>query len=197
MRRPDRVLAVRSDSGEFLAYIAFGIRGLLFAVFAASVATKLRSRAAFAEFATAAGKLAPGGRRFVRVGSAVVAMSEVGILTALAMPDEEGIGFGLAMGVLVAFSALLAAAIAHRRTVRCRCFGADGSIVGVRHLVRNVVLISVGCVGLSVGATEPRRAGGAALALATGVIAGLVLTRWDDLAYLAVGDSAHATESRT
>ncbi len=187
-------MAVRSCSGDHVAYLLVGLRGLLFAVFAVSVGGKLRSRAAFAAFGSAAGELTAVGRRFVPLSAAAVIVSELAVLAGLGFSSEVGIGFGLAAGVLAVFTGVLGTAVLQRRRVRCRCFGADGAVVGVRHLVRNGLLVGIAVLGLFAGKAEPRHAGGFALAVAAGLVAGLILSRWDDLAYLMMGDGTTATD---
>lgn len=179
-----------------MGYVELGIRGMVFAVFAVSLATKLAGRTAFSEFVAAADAMTGVDRRLAILGGAVAVVSESGILLALAIGDGASVGFGAAIGVLVAFSLVLGAALARGRQVRCRCFGADGSMIGARHLVRNALLVAICSVGLLSKAAAPRQTAGAALALTAGVIAGLILTRWDDLSYLAVGDLRPSRRSR-
>lgn len=172
-----------------MSYLIFGLRGTLFAVFVASLVSKLLSRTAFVAFARGACQVVGVDQRFAGGIAAIVVVSEATVLAGLAMVGDGGIGFAIAVAGLVMFTAALTAAVVQDRRISCRCFGPDDAVVGGRHLVRNGVLIAVGCVGLVAGTGEPRQGGAAAVALAAGLIAGFVLTRWDDLVYLVVPES--------
>jgi hypothetical protein len=118
-----------------------------------------------------AAKVDPVGTTALLPGTAVVAES------ALA-------GAALLTSVLAAGVAV----VMRRGTrARCACFGSgSGRPLGGVHLIRNVGLLAViaaGLVGGIGGGFEHRRPGlaGAAVAVAAGAVAGLVLTRFDDL----------------
>jgi hypothetical protein len=74
----------------------------------------------------------------------------------------------------------------------CQCFGADGGPLSGRHLVRNGVLLLVATCGLVLASPSiefPVPQVAACPAVLAGVVGGVLLTRWDDLAFLVVGPS--------
>src|SRR5262249_56896128 len=97
-------------------------------------------------------------------------------------------GLAAAAGVPAVMTAVLARSLRRGARVRCRCFGAGAADVTGGHLVRNGIVIAVALLGL-VGATIGGRssAGGVAVAVVAGVIGGVLLVRWDDLALLVGG----------
>ena len=90
--------------------------------------------------------------------------------------------FVLGAGLLAAFTAAIAIAVRRGRTAPCWCFGVSSTPLGRSHVARNLFLIAVAVLGLAAAA-----AGGsavtaaAALAAGCGVVAGLLVTRLDDL----------------
>jgi hypothetical protein len=66
----------------------------------------------------------------------------------------------------------------------CACFGGSrAQPLGVTHLVRNCCMLAVLTVALAGALADPGHLapGAAALAAATGLVAGLLIARWDDL----------------
>jgi hypothetical protein len=92
-------------------------------------------------------------------------------------------GFLAAAALLAGFTLVLGRPLRRGQPVACRCFGASDAPVGVRHLVRNALLLLVAVGGLS-GPTP-------AAPTAAGAVAGLALStlaiRWDDLLFLVRG----------
>lgn len=188
-----------------MEYVLLGARCLVGVVFVVSAVSKLRSRRAFTEFVASLrqlGLLRPAG---LRPAGLAVALTEAAIPVLLIAPVAAaalegapgsaaanfatGAGFALAGGLLVAFT--VAILLAMRRGVQapCRCFGASATPLGVRHVVRNgfiLVVTTIGVAGVLVewtGATHP---GGAVIAALTGLVAGVLITTFDDLVDLFV-----------
>lgn len=171
--------------------ILFAVRSLLVVVFGAAAAAKLQTRSEFRSFANS---LALSG--FVRDAGAVpLALLIVALelsSAALLLPGQT-VGVGLALSVLtVALLTIgVVGVVLSKREVQCRCFGADGEVLSVRHLIRNVVLLLVSVAAFAIWLA--RHTGGLfeapeIAAVAVGVLGGVLLTRWDDLAFLVVGD---------
>jgi hypothetical protein len=168
-------------------------------VFAVSAAMKLRSRRAYSSFSDGLRKTGLVPERLLPSTAAVLCSAEAaiaaGVLTAAALTAVAGSGaVPLAESVLIAASWLtgvltagVAAVIRRGTQTRCACFGAASSRpLGRAHLVRNLSLLAVVCVGLAtVPLTQPRPIlADALLAAAVSGVAALLFIRWDDLADL-------------
>jgi hypothetical protein len=170
-----------------MLYVLWIGRVALAAVFALAAASKLRSRGAIDEFvASLSGFGVPA--RLARAPLALaVAAAEVGAAGCLiAWPRAGGL---LAAALLVAFAAAIVRALSRAEPVVCRCFGASRSVVGRGHLARNLVLAvlaaAVAADGVSLaGALAMFETVEAILATAGGLGVGLLVTRWDDLAFI-------------
>ncbi|WP_208799875.1 MauE/DoxX family redox-associated membrane protein [Microbispora triticiradicis] len=153
-------------------------------VFLASAVSKLRGRAAYEEFTAATRALAP--RLPARPAAALVVAAEAAVAPLLAWRPTVLAGFCAALGLLVAFTVAMAAALRRRRRVLCRCFGASTVPVGPGHLVRNAVLAAAAATGAAQAAiagaaaesagslTDLGVAGPAAAALTAGAAAVLL-----------------------
>ncbi|GAA2591172.1 hypothetical protein GCM10010399_22020 [Dactylosporangium fulvum] len=155
-------------------------RALLGIVFAVAVVGKLRRFTAFTTTLTAFGWVPA---RFRTSLAFVVVAVECLIVGLVAVPATVPFGFLLAAVTLAAFSLAVLQSLRTGGSVRCECFGADGGEMGAPQLVRNGVLLAVATTGAALTVSGP--AGSTNLpGLATGLVAGLVITRWDDLVYL-------------
>jgi hypothetical protein len=168
-------------------------------VFAVSAAMKLRSRRAYSSFSDGLRETGLVPERLLPSIAAVLCSAEAtiaaGLLTAAALTAVAASGaVPLAESVLIAASWLtgvltvgVAAVIRRGTQARCACFGAVSSRPLDRtHLVRNLSLLAVVCVGLAtVPLTQPRPIlVGTLLAAAVSGVAALLFIRWDDLADL-------------
>jgi hypothetical protein len=169
-------------------YLDLACRALLTTVFVVAVAGKIRP-AAFAAFV---GSLRPirwipqHARRPVAVATVLAEATSVALLW---IPPAVPAGYLLGALTLVAFTATLAVNLRQGATLRCRCFGYDAGPVRGSHIARNLVLMAVAALGLAAAVTAGPAATAAAvaIALAAGALAGLLVTRWDDLAYVLGG----------
>ena len=173
-----------------LAILALGA-----GVFAASSATKLRSRAAYREFRAglrATGLVPNSGAVPLVAAEAVCAV----VLTAAAASLAAGAAgaaalaeaaLSLACALTAALAARVAVVIRHGVRAPCRCFGATSARpLGAAHLVRNACLLLLMLAGLAadpLGYARPA-AGGSVLAVLAGLVVALLFTRWDDLVSL-------------
>jgi hypothetical protein len=183
-------------TGFVLAVLILGA-----AVFTASAAGKLRGRATYRDYHAGlrATRLLPPGRPLAVTAVTLVLAEAVAAasltLAAIWLAARLAGAFplaGAALAVAAALSAVLAAGVAVviRRGIQapCRCFGGSPARpLGVVHLTRNLCLLAVLAAALIASLMAPSgRLGpaGVALAVVAGLVAGLVLIRWDDLASL-------------
>jgi hypothetical protein len=163
-----------------MSYLAVGCASLIGWVFLASAVSKLRH---FGEFSGSLPALAPVRPGLVRPLAAAVVTAEAAVPVLLLLPRVMPYGFALAGGLLAAFTAAIAAALKHGRRAPCRCFGASGTPLGARHLLRNaILLITVVAGGLARGAAPPTA--GLAVAVAGGLLGAILIVAFDDIAYL-------------
>jgi len=162
-----------------------GCRAALIVVFGLAVAGKIRNRAswdAFAQSLAATG--VPSSWPKAPAAAAIVALEAAAAAFLVTWPAA---GYPLAVGLLVIFTGALGLALLRGETAPCRCFGASERPIGPAHLARNGALLAVAIAG--VGATLLDSKGAAGLqssiaALLVGGMAGLLITRWDDLLFL-------------
>jgi hypothetical protein len=157
-------------------------------VFLLAVVGKLRGRAELTAFAESLGSF---GLRSARLRSALAtSVITAEAVTVVLLAVTPRLGLGLAATMLVAFTAAVVTAKATGREVRCRCFGADGGLMGRTHLIRNGVLIVIALAGLAAGtsATTPHL-GLLAATVSAAVLGAVALAHWDDLWFVFRGRS--------
>jgi hypothetical protein len=178
---------------------SLAVLSLAACVFAASAGAKLKSRKAYSLFrdGLAQTRLLPGQLR--SAGAAVLSGTETVIaaglivaaaLTAAGMPGAIPVA-GFALASTAFLTSVLAAGIALviRRGTRapCPCFGTAASRpLGWTHLVRNLSLLALVCIGLAgvPPAPEHPAAASAIVAACSGALGALLFIRWDDLVEL-------------
>jgi len=164
-----------------MAYLAIGARALLTVVFLVSASSKLRSGAAYADFAASvrAFRLLP--ERAVGPVAALVTAVECCVPVLVWVPATAVAGTLLAV-VLLAFLTLAVWLVVRRgsRPV-CRCFGPSGQPIGVIHVARNLVLLAVAAVSLAGGAVS---AAGGLVAVSAGVVGALTVVKLDGIGFL-------------
>jgi len=166
-----------------MAQTALAFQFAIGLAFAVSAASKVLGRRAVAEFLVAVGELARVPARWRGPLAVAVVALELAVPVLLLTPAAVA-GLLLATGLLVAFSAAVAAALRRRSTARCRCFGPTATPLGPLHLVRNGLLGAVAAAGaalLLVAPTAPADPGGLVVAGAAGAVLAAVLIRVDDL----------------
>ncbi|MGI5145072.1 MauE/DoxX family redox-associated membrane protein [Plantactinospora sp. CA-294935] len=165
-----------------MAYLGIGCGVLLAVVFGWSTASRLRSRRAFGEFA---GSLTPLVRR---TGAVAVLLTVVEALVPPLLLVAPAWGFGLATGLLAVLAAGVLLVVRRRLDVRCRCFGNGSARLGVRHVVRNLLLFLVAGTGLlaalSAGAAPPVDGPGVLLSAGAAAILATFVVHLDDLVEL-------------
>ncbi|MEU5266142.1 MauE/DoxX family redox-associated membrane protein [Amycolatopsis sp. NPDC021455] len=159
-----------------MEYVRAAAAAVIAVVFAASSFSKLRD---FRGFARSVPVLVPMPVAWVPGVSVAVVVTE--LASAVLVLVTAVAGFVLATGLLLAFTAAIAASLRRGLRTPCRCFGATETPVGPRHLVRNAVLICFAVLGALAPEHLPPVAG-AAVAFAAGVVVAVLVIAVDDIA---------------
>ncbi|MEU4623718.1 MauE/DoxX family redox-associated membrane protein [Actinoplanes sp. NPDC023801] len=163
-----------------MPYLELGCRALLTTVLAVALAGKIRP-AAFTAFAASLAPIrgipAPARRP---LASAIV-LAEATAVVLLWTPGTVRAGYLLGALLLTVFTATLAVSRWQGAAVRCRCFGYDAGPVRSSHIIRNLGLVAVAVTGLV--SASPAATAEPLLPVAAGALAGLLVTRWDDMAF--------------
>jgi hypothetical protein len=170
--------------------VAVCCRVVLGAVFVASVAGKVRDRAAFAEFRGSLVRMRLAGPRSVGAVAAATVLAEAAVVVAMCLPGPSWPGFAFALALLAVLTAGVLRTLRRGLSEPCRCFGPARRPLGRVHVVRNALLGAValggGAAGL-LGAGSPAQGTGplVAVGVVTGVVAGLalaaLLVRFEDV----------------
>ncbi|HET6856331.1 MAG TPA: MauE/DoxX family redox-associated membrane protein [Streptomyces sp.] len=150
------------------------MRVLVGTVFLIALVSKVASRRAFAAFAGSVAELSPLPASASRSLAYAVAAGEFLVCLLLVMPAPlaAGLGFAWAAALLLAFAVAVGCAVARGSRSTCRCFGASTAPLGVRHVVRNLVL-AVGAAGAA--AVTQTTGSGHPAGLVIAALAGLLL----------------------
>jgi Methylamine utilisation protein MauE len=182
-----------------MGYLTFGCQVLVGLVFLVAVAGKLRD---VGDFARSVPELAPALLRTARPVAWLVIGLELLVVALmvgalLAVPAAAVAGFALALALDGAFTAAIVLALRRRTGATCRCFGPAPRRLGVRHVVRDLVLGLAALLGLAAGlAAGPRgTATGLLLAAVSGAVAAAVVVSFDDIADLIVAPRRNGTMS--
>jgi hypothetical protein len=167
-----------------MPYVVIAARVMLVVIFAIAFAGKVRNRSAFTRFTDSLGDFATWNTRLQLPVAVMVVTAEATIVVLVALPAT--VGWGLAIGGLM-ITVFTAAALHARRNGRqpmCNCFGAAGTALGLRHIVRNCLIVAAAAAGLAAwSAGGPSRITAAPVVLAAGLalIVSLALAAWDDI----------------
>ena len=126
---------------------------LVVGVLLVSLISKLRSRAAFREFADALAALRVIPRRWALPLARLSVAAEAAVFGALVWPGGTVAGLAGGTVLFAGFTAGLAVAVRRGATVGCHCFGATSAPVAPRHLVRSGFLSVASFGALCVAAT--------------------------------------------
>lgn len=178
-----------------MAYLLLACSITLCVVFGISAANKL-GKTGFNDFAGSAGPLKVLPRAFRRPAARASVVAE-GALTVLllisavatvnaALVPVAAIAHAGAAVLLLAFTVAIVLSLHRGDRQPCRCFGAKATPLGPAHVVRNVLLLVVAFCGLvaAVSGGPSVEAAGATVAAVAGLVVGLLVTRFDDLADL-------------
>ncbi|WP_433338868.1 MauE/DoxX family redox-associated membrane protein [Spirillospora sp. CA-294931] len=176
---------------------------LVAVVFAVAAIAKGRSSDAFREFTRSIRRLGvPVPGTGTPVAAAIIATeSAIAVLltwsAALAAAGVAGpwrtipgvAGLALAAALLILFSAGIYAGLRRGGSATCQCFGPSATVLGVPHIVRNLLLGGLAATGaLLPGGTG--ETAGMALAACSGVVVALLVIASDDLVQLFRADIA-------
>lgn len=175
-----------------MTYLLWTGQIALVTVLVVAAASKLMSRAALRDFAASLTEFGFPARLARPALGFVIAVAELG--GAAALLGAPRIGGSLSAALFVGFAAGIVHALGRPEPVRCRCFGAAGAVLGRGHVARNLALAALaGLVAARGRAPASLVTAEAALATLAGLGAGLLITRWDDLAFLFSAASAQPT----
>ncbi|MEV8637014.1 MauE/DoxX family redox-associated membrane protein [Streptosporangium sp. NPDC051023] len=171
-----------------MAYLSFICRLLLALVFFVAVATKVRGRSDLAQFRAAVREFGVGLPWSSAASGAVIA-GELVAASLMLIDAVAPVGLGLAAVLLAAFTGAIGSAVRRGATTSCRCFGASDQPLGVRHVVRNVILLSITAAGMTGTLLAPGGVGGldvTALFLSgfVAVVLATLVIAYDDLVAL-------------
>ncbi|MFF5762372.1 MauE/DoxX family redox-associated membrane protein [Streptomyces tanashiensis] len=134
------------------------------------------------------GRTAPGLRRYAPIGAGALIGAELvtGIALIPGLP-LRGLGFTAALLLFSVFTGVAVHSARSRTKIVCACFGRAASPLGVRHVVRNVLLTAMAAGGLALAFTTgsgTAELAGLVLAAAFALIFTVVIAFLDDLASL-------------
>lgn len=173
-----------------MIYVEFGCRAVLAMVFLFAAANKLRGRHELAEFNIAVSAFGVPAVWSWPIAVSIVAL-ELAVAIAVAFDVTAGIGLCMAASLLLCFSVAIASALSRGVSTSCRCFGASTRPLGVRHIVRNAILLLITAAAsakflLSPPMTSADSWNPAFMVLAafSAVVVALLLIAFEDLAAL-------------
>jgi len=163
-------------------YVALSCRCLIGLVFLISAATKVTPRG-FREFAESLRTMNVLSDPLVRTVAPAVVCAEAAVAASLAWTASARAGAVLAALLLAVFSVAIVRSLTRNANATCRCFGAGGGRLGVRHVVRNALLF-VSCLVVTAGSAAPEDPEVAVAAAGAGIFAALLVVGMDPVAEL-------------
>jgi Methylamine utilisation protein MauE len=172
-----------------MPYLLLALRCLVGATFLASSASKVSSRESFRKFAGSLQDMRIVPPHWAKSTAAVVVALEIGICAVLAVPHRDAgiVGFVLAAGLLLAFTAGIVVSMRKGVEATCGCFGPSSSTLGRRHLTRNLFLAAAALIGaylMAEGSSNQMHPGGAVAAAGAGVVLAAFVITLDDIVAL-------------
>jgi hypothetical protein len=164
-------------------------RALVGLVFAASGAGKLATRERFKDFVAWLGALPLPLVAARRPIASLAAGVEVGIVVLVAVPATATVGLVLAAAVLSGFAGVTLLLLQRGSRPPCQCFGRSDAPLGIRHVVRDLLLVAAAVVGALTAEGASPAVGAVIVSLFAAALASVVMIRWEDLTYIIVGPS--------
>lgn len=158
-------------------YVEIACRVLLGTVLLAAAVGKVSGRAAYREFTRSVRDM--GFRPAGPLAAAVVAAEFAAVVLVAVIPLA---GFLVSAALLLAFTVAIATNL-RRSGATCRCFGRTAEPLGRHHVWRNAFLVGCAVVG-ALAPAGPVRPGEAVLAVAGGLLTGLLVVMLDELRFL-------------
>ena len=165
-------------------YLAVAGRFLIGTVFLVAVVGKVSSSAAFGAFVSSLTRMAvlPPAAAGPAARATVVFEALTVALLAVPLRWPPAAGLILAGGLLAAFTVVIGLSLRTGNRAPCRCFGASSTPLGVRHIVRNGLLLVVTALSLvAVSAPGDLDLAGTLAAALAGLVAGAVTAALDDI----------------
>jgi hypothetical protein len=175
--------------------VNLGCRLMLAIVFALAAVGKARGRKPFEDFIQTLKNF--GLPRALAGAPLAATLILAEAASALLLLVGMGAGYVLALLLLVGFTLGIAWVTFQGKKVACRCFGASNAPVSAAHLVRNGLLLTITVVAALSHQAAPGGLGMSVIAGTVGALAGIFVTRWDDLVFLFRGPQSLAALSRT
>lgn len=132
--------------------------------------------------------------RIARTATIAAAAAEVVVVVLLAVgailpsthPWATAAGFGLALLLLLGFTAALAVALRHGVRTPCGCFGPSSDAPSTRHVVRNALLMAAAATGaITAGSVEPAALSPDSISAGVvGIVVAIAVVAGDDLVAL-------------
>lgn len=172
-----------------MQYLTISCRTAVGVVFLLAVTGKVLGVGAFAEFTRSVADMKAVRPRLVEPAARATVLAEAVTVLLVAIPLRltAVLGFAVAVVLTMVFSRAILRTIRSGNRTSCRCFGRSSSPLGIRHLVRNGMLIALAAVGLAAAsAGGSADLAGALVAVLGGFFVGLVVAMFDDLAQLLV-----------
>lgn len=173
-----------------MQYAEFGIRILIGTVFLAAVIGKVAGRRSYAAFTASLGRLGVVPAAMTRAVALIVVAAEWLVCLLLLMPRADAVGAGLALAavLLTGFAVTIVFALARGTREVCRCFGsASSSPLGVRHVVRNLLLGGLAACSAGTTLLTPTPSGhwaGLVVAALAGLLSGGCIAAVDSIVAL-------------
>ncbi|MEU5527930.1 MauE/DoxX family redox-associated membrane protein [Micromonospora chersina] len=158
-------------------YVEIACRVLLGTVLLAAAVGKVSGRYAYREFTRSVRDM--GYRPAGPLAAAVVAAEFTAVVLLAVIPRA---GFLLSAALLLAFTVAVATNL-RRAGATCRCFGRTAAPLGRHHVWRNAFLVGCAIAG-ALAPAGPVRPGEALLAVAGGLLTGVLVVMMDDLRFL-------------
>ncbi|MEU9738990.1 MauE/DoxX family redox-associated membrane protein [Micromonospora chersina] len=158
-------------------YVEIACRVLLGTVLLAAAVGKVSGRDAYREFTRSVRDM--GYRPAGPLAAAVVAAEFTAVVLLAVIPRA---GFLLSAALLLAFTVAVATNL-RRAGATCRCFGRTAAPLGRHHVWRNAFLVGCAIAG-ALAPAGPVRPGEAVLAVAGGLLTGVLVVMMDDLRFL-------------
>jgi hypothetical protein len=149
-------------------------------VFAISAAGKVRTAPVRLAFRRTLADMVVLPAHAVRPVAAAVPVVEAAVVVLIVMPSTAVLGCLLALALLAVFTTGIVMVLRRGTRAGCLCFGTTERPYGPRHLVRNGLLAATALAGAAASG-QPADLPGALIAIATGVLAALVLVTFDEM----------------
>lgn len=171
-----------------MGYVSLTCAVALCLTFAVSAFSNAKSKAAFAEFASAIRKLPVSRPQWAAPTAALAVTSEIACIFLVVVPRTRVLGYVAAFILIAAYTAVIAIALRRGSVGPCNCFGVGRarpmSWVDVGRNAFLLVLVGFGLMSTVTGFSQHPSALGMAMASAVGVLLAGTVVLLDDLTWL-------------